>query len=117
MKALVVSQNGGFVKMHEAVIPVIQELGMDYTVVYSHAEARAAQGWEWSLVEWLLPLNPRPSTAVSVPGITGTSVSSSFATCLPLLKAWSASRPDARMLAVEGGDGDGAAGRDCRDAG
>ena len=62
MKALVVSQNGGFVKMHESVIPVIQELGMDYTVVYSQAEAQAAKGWEWSLVEWLLPLNPRPSS-------------------------------------------------------
>jgi len=86
MNALVVSVNGGFVKMHELALPVLQELGMTATVVHTMADARSAANWDLALVGAALPEGGGSKVVMT--------------DCLPLLKDLSASKPDAGLLVL-----------------
>src|SRR6185503_2635752 len=86
MNALVVSVNGGFVRMHQEALPVLQELGITTTVVHTMADARSASGWDLALVECVLPEGGGSKVAMT--------------DCLPLLKDLSASKPGAGLLVL-----------------
>jgi hypothetical protein len=86
MNALVVSVNGGFVRMHEMVLPVLQELGITATLVHTMADARSASGWDLALVESVLPGGGDSKVAM--------------ADCMPLLQDLSAARPGGGLLVL-----------------